>query len=254
MRTIVVTNEKGGVGKTTLACHLAWHLAEESHRVVVLDFDRQCHSASILSEQFETIGSLQSLLTYEPEGGAPTLGVFENSEQVFELLNDGPEQLSHMQSYAAAILERLAPHFDYCIIDTAPAWDGRNLLAMVVADYVAIPMRMDQSVRRALDEVSKSIEAANRVRQAADLERVRFAFVFNQVQARSSLAEQLIARIRETMPDHVVPTDIPVREHLTEATFLKVPVWRLDKDTRRSAPVVRKVVSYIVDQADRKAA
>ena len=42
MRTIVVTNERGGIGKTMLTCHIAWHLAEQGKRVVVLDLDKQC--------------------------------------------------------------------------------------------------------------------------------------------------------------------------------------------------------------------
>jgi len=48
MRTIVVTNERGGIGKTMLTCHIAWHLAEQGKRVVVLDLDKQCHSAGML--------------------------------------------------------------------------------------------------------------------------------------------------------------------------------------------------------------
>jgi chromosome partitioning protein len=51
-----------------------------------------------------------------------------------------------------------------------------------------------------------------------------------------------------------VPHTIPHREHMREAALLEVPVWRLAKDTRRSAPIVREVVSYIVDQAEREAA
>ena len=41
MKTITVNIEKGGAGKTTIACHLAWHLADAGHRVLVLDLDRQ---------------------------------------------------------------------------------------------------------------------------------------------------------------------------------------------------------------------
>ena len=66
MRTIVVTNERGGIGKTTLTCHIAWHLAEQGKRVVVLDLDKQCHSAGMLKAEFEQIGPVQSILDFEP--------------------------------------------------------------------------------------------------------------------------------------------------------------------------------------------
>src|SRR3546814_10001445 len=64
MRTIVVTNERGGIGKTTLTCHIAWHLAEQGKRVVVLDLDKQCHSAGMLKAEFEQIGPVQSILDF----------------------------------------------------------------------------------------------------------------------------------------------------------------------------------------------
>lgn len=66
MRTIVVTNERGGIGKTTLTCHIAWHLAEQGKRVVVLDLDKQCHSAGMLKAEFEQIGPVQSILDFPP--------------------------------------------------------------------------------------------------------------------------------------------------------------------------------------------
>jgi chromosome partitioning protein len=61
-------------------------------------------------------------------------------------------------------------------------------------------------------------------------------------------------RIAQALPANVIPHTIPHREHVREAALLEVPVWRLAKDTRRSAPIVREVVSYIVDQAEKEAA
>ena len=56
MKTIAVNIEKGGAGKTTIACHLAWHLADAGHRVLVLDLDRQCNASTALRD-FEQLGS-----------------------------------------------------------------------------------------------------------------------------------------------------------------------------------------------------
>ncbi|RZM18199.1 MAG: ParA family protein, partial [Sphingomonas sp.] len=75
MRTITLNIEKGGVGKTTLACHLAWYLAERGNRVVVLDLDQQGNATSTLTGYekpddgpdegpkvpFSVIGSIESL-------------------------------------------------------------------------------------------------------------------------------------------------------------------------------------------------
>src|SRR3546814_5384910 len=92
MRTIVVTNERGGIGKTMLTCHIAWHLAEQGKRVVVLDLDKQCHSAGLLKAEFEQIGPVQSILDFAPGEEPPALACFKNTRQVVELTTDGPPQ------------------------------------------------------------------------------------------------------------------------------------------------------------------
>ena len=50
MKTIAVNIEKGGAGKTTIACHLAWHLADAGHPVLVLELDRQCNASTALRD------------------------------------------------------------------------------------------------------------------------------------------------------------------------------------------------------------
>lgn len=252
MRTIVVTNERGGIGKTTLTCHIAWHLAEQGKRVVVLDLDKQCHSAGMLAAEFEQLGPIQSVLDFAPEGEPPTLACFKNSRQVVELTTDGPQQGQHIGVYVRAIRAGLAPHYDYCVIDTAPAWDGRNLMALIASDYVAVPLDPDKTARQSLSEISQSMHLANKVRGEGN--HARFGIVFNRVHATSEVSRQLMDRIAQALPANVVPHTIPHREHVREAALLEVPVWRLAKDTRRSAPIVREVVSYIVDQAEKEAA
>ncbi len=49
METIVINNQKGGVGKTTIAVHLAWYLAEAGRRVVILDLDAQGNATDTLA-------------------------------------------------------------------------------------------------------------------------------------------------------------------------------------------------------------
>lgn len=252
MRTIVVTNERGGIGKTTLTCHIAWHLAEQGKRVVVLDLDKQCHSAGMLKAEFEQIGPVQSILDFDPNEEPPALACFKNTRQIVELTTDSPQQGQHIGTYVRAIRAGLAKHYDYCVIDTAPAWDGRNLMALIASDYVAVPLDPDKTARQSLNEISQSISLANKVRGEGNA--TRFGIVFNRVQTTSEVSKMLMDRIGQALPANVVPHTIPHREHMREAALLEIPVWRLAKDTRRSAPIVREVVSYIVDQAEREAA
>src|SRR3546814_2884417 len=103
MRTIVVTNERGGIGKTMLTCHIAWHLAEQGKRVVVLDLDKQCHSAGKLKAEFEQNGTVQSILDFDPNEEHPALPCFENTAQMAELTTDSPQQDQHLGASVRAI-------------------------------------------------------------------------------------------------------------------------------------------------------
>src|SRR3546814_11914805 len=92
MRTIVVTSERGGIGKTTLTCHIAWHLAEQGKRVVVLDLDKQCNRPGMLKAEFEQIGPVQSILDFAPVEEPPALACFKNTSQALEPPPHGPPQ------------------------------------------------------------------------------------------------------------------------------------------------------------------
>lgn len=63
MKTIAINVEKGGAGKTMIACHVAWHLADAGHRVLFLDLDRQCNATDALAD-FESLGTCKPL--FEP--------------------------------------------------------------------------------------------------------------------------------------------------------------------------------------------
>src|SRR3546814_2781145 len=67
--TIAINVEKGGAGKTMIACHLAWVLADAGHRVLFLDLDRQCNATDALAD-FESLGTCKPL--FEPNYVPPT--------------------------------------------------------------------------------------------------------------------------------------------------------------------------------------
>src|SRR3546814_6129166 len=97
--------------------------------------------------EFEQIGPVQSILDFDPNEEPPALACFKNTRQIVELTTDSPQQGQHIGAYVRAIRAGLAKHYDYCVIDTAPAWDGRNLMALIASDYVAVPLEDRKSTR-----------------------------------------------------------------------------------------------------------
>jgi len=160
MRTIVVSLLKGGVGKTFLATHLGWYLAEApGRRVVFIDLDPQGSSSRRLS------GSLaggRAADLFDP--AAPLMA--DGAVGLTLLAADPRLQMVKAAQDVRDFIARfpaLAPHFDYCVIDTGPKWDELTLSAMAVADAVIAPVQVaEDSV-----ECAKMLLTALRKAEAA---------------------------------------------------------------------------------------
>src|SRR3546814_4979208 len=76
---MAINVEKGGAGKTMIACHLAWVLADAGHRVLFLDLDRQCNATDALAD-FESLGTCKPLFepNYVPPTSLPRLSIYSN--------------------------------------------------------------------------------------------------------------------------------------------------------------------------------
>ncbi len=142
MKTIVINNQKGGVGKTMLAVHLAWYLAEQktendrSTRVLVIDLDGQGNASKVLSGEHEA-GAAADL--FDPAKELPASAVSGISVMAMDERIHGIE----MASVPRAIRRFQAfDGYDYCVIDTPPTWGARNFTALAISDYLISPIEM----------------------------------------------------------------------------------------------------------------
>jgi chromosome partitioning protein len=144
VRTIAINVEKGGAGKTTIACHLAWLLADAGHRVLVLDLDRQCNATDALSD-FESLGSCKPLFEadYAVPNELPKLAIYSN-RMGGEYDASYPTALGNVRKNFPI----LGPHFDFCIIDTPPSWSWINFAALLICDHLIVPVELGPLGRR----------------------------------------------------------------------------------------------------------
>ncbi|MCR5860192.1 ParA family protein [Mesorhizobium sp. J428] len=152
MKTIVLANQKGGVGKSAVACQLAYFFSQPinqpmNKRVLVIDLDHQRNTTKALRTGGFCVVSAttSSKLLTDPKAD------IEHAEFVLvpgdgDLLKMEKKAAEH-NAYASnllAFLARVADSFDVCIIDTNPNPDIRQLSPLVVADYVLAPIELNQ--------------------------------------------------------------------------------------------------------------
>ncbi len=242
MKTIVVSLLKGGVGKTFLATHLAWYLAEPpERRVAFVDLDPQ--------------GSSTRRLGGEREGGCaadlfdPAAALAADGQVGLTVLAADPrlQMIKAAQDVRDFIgrFPALRPHFDYCVIDTGPKWDELTLSALAVADAVIAPVQVaEDSV-----ECAKMLLTALRKAEAARAGR-KIAFL--------GLLPSMVNPFDRREMENAVKLAHAVGERLMFPAFIKArptykhaaenhrPVWKeAGSGAKAAADEIRSVLAEI---------
>src|SRR5258708_4886243 len=143
MDTIVITNQKGGVGKRTITALLAWWLTEkERARGALLDLDSQKNLSRTFAQHRYEISAKQLFAAVPPAADIPLGGLclFPGETELADLERASPEVIRNFRTNLA----KLGPHFDFCLIDTPPALGLRMTAALIVADYVLCPIELEE--------------------------------------------------------------------------------------------------------------
>jgi chromosome partitioning protein len=151
VKKLVITTEKGGVGKTADNVQLAFYLATTlKQRVMVLDLDVQNNASSTITKHglatvapFTTFDVLTRSVAGEQIPKVPFLLVPEGERETLAL----EARASDHQAFAdnlVSFLDAADPHFDFCIMDTGPRAEICHNLALITADYFLAPMVLSQ--------------------------------------------------------------------------------------------------------------
>ena len=241
MKTIAVNIEKGGAGKTTIACHLAWHLADAGHRVLVLDLDRQRNASAALRD-FESLGSCKQL--FDAGFAAPVgchRGIYSN-----DLTGEYDADFGKALSGFRANFPALTDAYDYCVIDTPPAWSWINFAALMVCDDLIVPVELGPFGPDSTKQLSNSIQTVN---QRGRRTPIRIAgLIANRVKANDRNQIAMLADLKAKIGRNLFSTHLPDRSHYSQAVQAGVPVWRFDKDVRSSLPPMRAFLEEAMER------
>ena len=258
MKTIAIANQKGGVGKTTVARNLAFFAIERGLRVLCVDLDPQKNFSKTLRALRErTVGDqgdeLQSLTGSALFDGDAIelrpLACSENAALVAadrELVDVASRPLEDLHAPRAA-LAKLAGDFDVCIIDTAPTLGNPLYAALIAADFVVCPCTMDQDAIDGLGDLFEDIARVQQLEWNADL--VTLGLLANRVNTRRAFDRNALGQLRDEL-GAVVMEGVLYDRAATQYAKDR-PVWRVQSGESQilAAREMKAVCSQIFDKA-----
>jgi len=250
-KVIAITNQKGGVGKTTTAINLAASLAANDLRVLLVDSDPQGNSTSGLG--IEKIPELKTLYDV-------LLGGVQISEAILKTECDGLEIIPADKNLVAANLDlvdteerelrlrsALAPirdHYHFILIDCPPALDLLTLNAIIAADSILIPIQCEFF---ALEGISQLIDTVDKIRESFQHPLRIEGILLTMYDERTNLTRQVSEDLRDFFGDEVLKTVIPRSIRLAEAPSYGKPILMYDPRSRAAESYIRLAKEVIAN-------
>ncbi len=232
---IAITNQKGGVGKTTTAINLSAALANKGFKTLLIDLDPQANSSMSFVDIHEVGVSIYEAIT-EPEVSIESVILATRIPQLFlapatiALAKLEARLLGELDSHYKLKdeLDKVHDTYDYIIIDTPPTLGLITVNALVSATHVLVPI---QASYFALEGTDDLIETVDKIKGRANPDLQIMGAVITLYDKRTVLARDIREQIRQVFGDKLFDTLISKSVRLEESPAYKESIFSFAPDS-----------------------
>lgn len=249
MKKIAVINQKGGVGKSTVAVNLSYELATAGKKTLLVDLDPQAHSCEIYKAESEFSYTVKDLFTdarlnvnkaivpaYVKSRTLKTLDIIP-SNILFAKVAEQISSRIHREKILHNHFRKI--NYDYVIMDCPPNLGVITVNAIYTANLILIPVSYDKG---ALDGMADLIETIKEVKESSDSS---YLIVRNLYDARNKQTNNYIDAELEPFNKNTLKTRIRKTESLNQSRIASEPIQVYDMQSKGTLDYKELMVELI---------
>ena len=229
-KIIAITNQKGGVGKTTTAVNLCACLAEQGKKTLLIDADPQGNASSGSGAEagestlYEVMLGIATAEKSIVETDTPGMSVLPSDIRLAAAEGE-MVSLDRREYRMRAALRPLAEKFDSIIIDCPPSLGLLTINALTAANSVLIPIQCEYY---ALEGVRSLMDTVTRVKRGLNPQLETEGVLLTMLDGRTNLGLQVVAQVKKHFKGLVFATTVPRNVRLGEAPSHGLPIHLYD--------------------------